>query len=485
MPNYPLNALGSEEFEHLTQSLVKAVIGAGSVTFGVGPDGGREATFRGTAPYPSEASGWTGDWIFQAKFHDVELLGTEKARRAVIADVDTELAKITTKYKRSCDNYILITNVPLSSTADTGTHDRIAQAIVPKYSARVPNVHVWGYDDVCRLLEIHGHVRQAYLHFLTPGDVIAGLLAGMHQLPPLARTVKLYLATELSNERYAQLDQAGDVGGELPLAKVFVDLDVVPAAAKYKSKRDHPDSWTDLQDDEGRIPSMPLILGERLERAVFIGGPGQGKSTLGQFAAQVHRAALLGRLTEVIGDDANLTPLVPRIPFRMVLREFAQWISQQSRDRSSGTTIERYLAERVSRLAAQGTAVEPHQIQELLESEPVLVILDGLDEVVDPSLRSSVLREVSEFLERSTSVLHSEMQVICSSRPTGYAGEFNPDTFVHLELTKLSPSRSTEYVEKWLAARSLDEAREARVRDNYFESAHDPQIQLADYSLAS
>jgi hypothetical protein len=41
VPNYPLDALGSEEFERLAQSLVKAAIGVGTITFGVGPDGAR------------------------------------------------------------------------------------------------------------------------------------------------------------------------------------------------------------------------------------------------------------------------------------------------------------------------------------------------------------------------------------------------------------------------------------------------------------
>jgi hypothetical protein len=45
MPGYPLNALGPQDFERVVQSLLKAVIGAGRITFGDGRDGGREATF--------------------------------------------------------------------------------------------------------------------------------------------------------------------------------------------------------------------------------------------------------------------------------------------------------------------------------------------------------------------------------------------------------------------------------------------------------
>ena len=49
MPNYDLERLGDAEFERLVQTLLKKVIGAGTITFGAGPDGGREATYSGRA----------------------------------------------------------------------------------------------------------------------------------------------------------------------------------------------------------------------------------------------------------------------------------------------------------------------------------------------------------------------------------------------------------------------------------------------------
>ncbi len=78
MPKYDLDGLGDVEFEHLVQTLLKVVIGNGTTTFGTGPDGGREATFQGKAPYPSLSDQWEGLWIFQAKFHDTKHIGLEK-----------------------------------------------------------------------------------------------------------------------------------------------------------------------------------------------------------------------------------------------------------------------------------------------------------------------------------------------------------------------------------------------------------------------
>lgn len=479
MPTYPLDALGNAEFERLAQSLVKAVVGVGSITFGPGPDGAREATFSGRAPYPSESEQWEGDWIFQSKFHDLQLLGADKARQTIIREVDEELDKIVNKYQHPCDNYILITNVPFSSVPGSGTHDRIAREAAARFP-QVNHIHIWSYDDICRLLEIHGTVRQAYLHLLTPGDLIARLLRDSPALD-LDRAVRLYLSTDFSNERYAQLDQAGDVGSDsLALARVFVDLEVVPQRGRKRQPGIQEFDWGEITDDEGRIPAMRLVLGEKIRKGVFIGGPGQGKSTLGQFAAQVHRAAILGRLPQAIGARADWTPIVVRIPFRVVLRDYAQWVGPRAVTRNGGAgdiSVEAFLAERVTRLAA-GHSLSAGDIQDIIVQSPTLLIFDGLDEVVDQRLRSTVVGEVGKFLDRASSGLQADMQVIGSSRPTGYAGEFGEADFVHLELCRLSTEKAEEYVDKWLAARSLDEPREMRVRENFKESSEDGQVQL-------
>src|SRR5215469_5343750 len=146
MTRYNLNALGNAEFENLFQSLLKEIIGPGTVSFGSGPDGGREAMYFGTANYPSHSNQWNGYWIFQAKFHDTTC-NLSGPRDQILSDLRSELLKITEKYKRPCDNYILCTNVPLSSVHERGTHDKV-QEIAGKFNHKIKNIVVWGYDDV-------------------------------------------------------------------------------------------------------------------------------------------------------------------------------------------------------------------------------------------------------------------------------------------------------------------------------------------------
>jgi hypothetical protein len=220
--------MGSKEFEHLIQALLKVVIGSGTTTFGDGPDGGREATYSGLAPYPSPAEQWDGEWIFQAKFHDTRQIGPETARKQIVADLRSELEKITVKYKRRCNNYILATNVRLSATHASGTHDKISKEIIPDFCQKIPNIHVWGYDDVARLLDGNPAIRQTYLHLVSPGDLIAELLERrLQKRSALAESVLLYVTSTFNNEQYAQLDQAGEIAERpMPLRRVYVDLDV-------------------------------------------------------------------------------------------------------------------------------------------------------------------------------------------------------------------------------------------------------------------
>jgi hypothetical protein len=55
-----LTGLGPRGFERICQAVAKYVLGPGIEAFGSGPDGGREASFRGRVPYPSSADPWKG-----------------------------------------------------------------------------------------------------------------------------------------------------------------------------------------------------------------------------------------------------------------------------------------------------------------------------------------------------------------------------------------------------------------------------------------
>jgi hypothetical protein len=63
-----LSGLRPQGFERLSQALAVRALGPGVEVFGEGPDGGREASFRGRLPYPSFTEPWDGYGVLQAKY---------------------------------------------------------------------------------------------------------------------------------------------------------------------------------------------------------------------------------------------------------------------------------------------------------------------------------------------------------------------------------------------------------------------------------
>jgi len=126
MPDYNLSALSPRSFEQLIQAIAVNVIGPGTVIFGDGPDGGREATFEGLIPFPSRSNPWNGYGIVQAKFKQrsegVELDGKWAAQQ-----LRKEFSNLIQRSpgSRRPDYYIFATNVVLTPVQTTGSKDKL------------------------------------------------------------------------------------------------------------------------------------------------------------------------------------------------------------------------------------------------------------------------------------------------------------------------------------------------------------------------
>jgi hypothetical protein len=111
MPNYHLNELSTSEFEDLVVHICVDLLGEGTSKFTEGKDGGRDATFSGTAnKFPSERSPAHGHFIIQAKLTRSPIAScSDSDFKAKI--LKKEIPKIIRLKKNGeIDNYILFTN---------------------------------------------------------------------------------------------------------------------------------------------------------------------------------------------------------------------------------------------------------------------------------------------------------------------------------------------------------------------------------------
>lgn len=477
------SGFSSESFEQFIRALGTKILGPGVTAFGDGPDGGREATFSGKVPYPfPPLTQWDGYGVFQAKFKSTSD-GTAKDQAWALQQAKAELDKWVSSAKRKpkVEYFVFCTNVSLSS-ASGGGKDKLTKLLnLKKYGLK--GHAIWDLNQLRVYIDNAADLRNRFRALFTPGDLLAAfadkLQAGDGIDVEAALTT--FIAREFVTDEDARLSQAGDRSEDrIRLADVFVDLPSGPEAHSESADEDpsnlRPASLFELLK-AGAHKLDPLALTEQQEaqkanpnrgsigptaRFVFLGGPGSGKSTIGQVLAQIHRAALLHRrpphrleeniktliksISDRCNEDGYVWPQTPRYPFRVELNYFAKALSGSADSKVNS------LSEYLRKLLSKTTKIEHKHLRSLLANYPCLLILDGLDEVPASSNRKQVIGAIQEFLNEARD-LECDIQIVASSRPDGYAGEFDGGEVAQRHLHPLSSARAIRCATKYVHAK--------------------------------
>jgi hypothetical protein len=240
--------------------------------------------------------------------------------------------------------------------------------------------------------------------------------------------------------------------------------------------------------------TQALLHPEWSGNAVLVGGPGQGKSTLLQYVCQFHRARRLGR-SEYAADSITTTETV-RFPIRIDLRKYAQWAvepaplfsgkkgkSKKTATPESWRSIESFLVKEISdHIGAHNFSV--HDLVLLLATEPVLLALDGLDEVASMAARTQVIDEIVQMHGR-IGVDAADLVVLLATRP---GSSLQPLTasgmFPVLHLQRLTSGLRLQYLTRWCQVTNLSPEATAKLQATFMDSQHVPHInELAAYPM--
>jgi hypothetical protein len=527
MTDYNLSGLNTRSFEQLIQAIAVKVFGPKTIIFGDGPDGGREATFDGTVPYPSKEQAWNGYGVVQAKFlqrpqgvpkdgewalqqlrgelatYNVPSKGPKKKKAKV-----TNTTQVRKTARRTPDYYIFVTNAVLTPVGEQGTKDKAYKILEDfKTSAGLKDFDIWDYDKICAYLDGYEDIRHGYEGFISTGDVLARVVERLKpRRPDFKQVMYRFLQEELIADQYANLEQAGRATEDkVPIARVFVDLptyserladppaeEASTAAAQLRpgfianimeaaKTRLDPISLNTSEPSNNDLENVP---DHDPGRFVLIGGPGQGKTTVGQFMCQLFRTAILKDRTDwtplrEVQDILDLInaqcqsecielPPTRRFPIRIVLSDFAKELASPGANHI--TSVLSYITARIKKRTDH--EVTASDLRLWMGNYPWLIIFDGLDEVPASSNRDEVLAAIKGF-RIEINECNADVLIIATTRPQGYNEDFAPSVYEHKWLAPLSVVRAMHYARRLAEVRYVaDKDRKQRVLDRLEQAAH-------------
>ena len=428
-----------------------------------------------------------GRYLFQVKFHKTGEQRLSDLRTTVVREfrkaLQTDLLDRADRH--DVDFFFLVTNV----SASKESLRRLSHARRYRLgSRRSLQADIWWRESIIAFLDWSPQLWAAFPEVF-PGatpPLLAQAFAEPKDGKPKA--IRLAIAQQHGKDEAIRFQQ---IELEQKLADLFVDLDLDLEALSRSMRRfrvtfggsRQPVLLANLPptvpgmgrrfDERPPRSALELLIDDRvaIPRILLEGGPGQGKSTITQMVAQIYRGKLLG-ISQLTAREAEWSQRCRvRIPFRIELRNLSQWLSQ-----NPDGTIDQYLAEVVGRDSG-GTTITVEDIHAAVERSSVILILDGLDEIGNDTVRDIVLDRIVETANRFDDGLNADLRVILTTRPPAVSGRRNKlEGFTRLVLAPMNASRIDDYVARWLKVQHLTEEQLRRIPNSFNSRRHDPHV---------
>ena len=496
---YDLNQLADpKRFQRLVNAILIARFGEDArLTPIQGADGGSDGETAAANPYmefagdlaPSHSNNplveppRPGRYLFQAKYHRTGEQRLAELRAVVVGEFKAALTDdvLYRPDRKDVNYFFLVTNVTSSKDSLLKIDEIRSDSLQTQHHL---HADVWWGEKIVAFLDWAPELWHAYPE-LFPGGVPPLLgMATSGQAEGLSRTFKLAVTQQYERDSQVKFRQ-------IELAKrlldLFVDLDfsfVVdgdetssPPHSRFipRTTRDPMVSSNGLYRPTA-IPDSVLHLllddDRGIPRILLEGGPGQGKSTITQMAAQVYREKFLEKRESESRDPIWHCLCQLRVPIRVELRDLAHWIAQNNEG-----TFEQYVALKLGHDAG-GVTVSVEDIHRLLNHSSVILILDGLDEIGNDALRDQVLDAALEAVTRFEEGLKADVRVVLTTRPPAVLGRWSKlQGFIRVVLAPMEAERVNDYVERWLHEQISNNEEKDRIKTSFESRRGDSHVE--------
>jgi hypothetical protein len=239
------------------------------------------------------------------------------------------------------------------------------------------------------------------------------------------------------------------------IASIFETMDFEPTTSIFETVTERESGrqntllaeqkeWAMRDRSAPRIPAQKVInLAQK--KAVVLGAPGSGKTMLASYFTLMLCGTAQSDQTQIgLEKDADYLPVVVRI---------RNWILQPNMG-----LLEYLRSNAETSLACK--ELPTGFFEHWLDRGKALILLDGLDEVVDEAQRRKVAEQIETFLHQ-----YQNNPAVITSRPAGYRWDFfNLDEFPHYTLESFDDKQVATFIDHWYDSRLKDDKARAERR---------------------
>ena len=206
---------------------------------------------------------------------------------------------------------------------------------------------------------------------------------------------------------------------------------------------------------ENSFPAKNLLTRNQAKKVILLGAPGSGKTTLMSYFSVI-----------IAQDKAESLGLNPEV----------DWLPILIRMRDSVLHDDLSILEYYRKFCHNNLSVTPLPegfFEHWLQDGRALILLDGLDEVVEEGKRHEIVKKIENFLGS-----YDQNRVIITSRPAGYKRNFfRAEEFPHYLLQPFDEPKINQFIDNWYDSRSQDQEDAKRLKEDIRKAfANNPHI---------